>query len=66
MATIEEREAPMNVGRVVRVIGPVIDVEFAPESMPAIYNALRIDAESPVGPVRLIALDRRGPAAPRG
>ncbi|MCX8006566.1 MAG: F0F1 ATP synthase subunit beta [Coriobacteriia bacterium] len=45
----------MNVGRVVRVIGPVIDVEFAPESIPAIYNALKIDAESPIGRIRLVA-----------
>jgi F-type H+-transporting ATPase subunit beta len=27
-------------GRVVRVIGPVVDVEFGRESMPALYNAL--------------------------
>ncbi|MDI6712096.1 MAG: F0F1 ATP synthase subunit beta [Anaerosomatales bacterium] len=55
MATSKEKEAPMNVGRVVRVIGPVIDVEFAPESIPAIYNALKIDAESPIGRVSLVA-----------
>jgi len=45
MATIKEKEAPMNVGRIVRVIGPVIDVEFAPDAIPAIYNALRITSE---------------------
>ena len=28
-------------GRVVQVIGPVIDIEF-PEGLPAIYNAVRI------------------------
>ena len=38
-----------------RVIGPVIDVEFAAESMPAIYNALTIEAETPIGPVSVIA-----------
>jgi F-type H+/Na+-transporting ATPase subunit beta len=31
-----------NVGRVVAVIGPVIDVEFESGHLPAIYNALRI------------------------
>jgi F-type H+-transporting ATPase subunit beta len=31
------------VGRVARVIGPVVDVEFASEQMPAIYNALHVD-----------------------
>ena len=30
-------------GRVVRVIGPVVDVEFAPEEMPRVYNALTVD-----------------------
>jgi F-type H+-transporting ATPase subunit beta len=31
------------VGRVVRVIGPVVDVEFPVDSMPDIYNALHVD-----------------------
>ncbi len=35
--------AERNVGKVVQVIGPVIDVEFDPERMPELYNALRID-----------------------
>src|SRR5579875_2589623 len=30
-------------GRVVRVIGPVVDVEFAPDTMPDIYNALTLE-----------------------
>jgi F-type H+/Na+-transporting ATPase subunit beta len=30
-------------GRVVRVIGPVVDVEFAPDEMPEIFNALEVD-----------------------
>ncbi len=30
-------------GRVARVIGPVVDVEFAPDSMPEIYNALTVE-----------------------
>ncbi|MCI0435889.1 MAG: F0F1 ATP synthase subunit beta, partial [Gemmatimonadetes bacterium] len=29
-------------GRVVQVIGPVLDVEFAAENLPGIYNALRV------------------------
>ncbi|MDP9167273.1 MAG: F0F1 ATP synthase subunit beta [Actinomycetota bacterium] len=36
---------PGGVGRVARVIGPVVDVEFAPDTMPAIYNALHVDRE---------------------
>jgi F-type H+/Na+-transporting ATPase subunit beta len=31
------------VGRVARVIGPVVDVEFAPGEMPEIFNALHVD-----------------------
>ena len=30
-------------GRVARVIGPVVDIEFPADSMPAIFNALNID-----------------------
>ncbi|HVU75197.1 MAG TPA: F0F1 ATP synthase subunit beta [Mycobacteriales bacterium] len=30
-------------GRVVRVIGPVVDVEFAADEMPEIFNALSVD-----------------------
>jgi F-type H+/Na+-transporting ATPase subunit beta len=35
-------QAP-NVGRVARVTGPVVDVEFGTELMPEIYNALHVD-----------------------
>jgi F-type H+-transporting ATPase subunit beta len=31
------------VGRVVRVIGPVVDVEFPRDAMPSVYNALKVD-----------------------
>lgn len=31
------------VGRVVRVIGPVVDVEFPRDAMPEIFNALKVD-----------------------
>jgi F-type H+-transporting ATPase subunit beta len=30
-------------GRVARVIGPVVDIEFASDEMPAIYNKLEVD-----------------------
>ncbi|MBI4051788.1 MAG: F0F1 ATP synthase subunit beta, partial [Elusimicrobia bacterium] len=32
----------MNVGKVVQVVGPVLDVEFPSGTLPAIYNALKI------------------------
>src|SRR5919107_5297969 len=45
-ATIDENttdETTASVGRIARVIGPVVDVEFPPDSMPEIYNALKVD-----------------------
>ncbi|PYS95658.1 MAG: F0F1 ATP synthase subunit beta [Acidobacteria bacterium] len=35
----------MNVGKVVQVIGPVVDVEFTEENLPAIHNAVHITSE---------------------
>src|SRR6476659_423971 len=32
----------MNTGRIVQVVGPVVDVEF-PAALPAIYNALSVE-----------------------
>ena len=34
---------PAGTGRVVQVIGPVVDVEFPAEQIPGIYNALHVD-----------------------
>ena len=34
----------MSKGRVVQVIGPVVDVEFPKEGLPKIYNAIRVEA----------------------
>lgn len=36
----------MNTGKIVQVIGPVLDIEFPPEKLPAIYNALKIESET--------------------
>ena len=38
-----------NIGRVIQVIGPVVDIEF-PNGVPAIYNAVNIDQ----GKVRVV------------
>ena len=35
-----------NTGRVLQIIGPVIDVEFLPEHLPSIYNAVSIETEA--------------------
>ncbi|HEX5860987.1 MAG TPA: F0F1 ATP synthase subunit beta, partial [Nocardioides sp.] len=45
-ATINEEKTGKSggaVGRIARVIGPVVDVEFPSDSMPEIYNALSVD-----------------------
>jgi F-type H+-transporting ATPase subunit beta len=45
-ATVTEQDARSHqagVGRVARVIGPVVDIEFPHDSLPAMYNALSID-----------------------
>jgi F-type H+-transporting ATPase subunit beta len=44
-----------NIGTVVQVIGPVLDVEFPPERLPPIYTALRLDDDSGPMPVHLTA-----------
>jgi F-type H+-transporting ATPase subunit beta len=35
----------MNYGKVVQVIGPVVDIEFEPGNLPKIYNAIKIKSE---------------------
>src|SRR5215831_14739917 len=38
-----------NIGKVVQVIGPVLDVEFEAEHLPELYNALDITGKAPDG-----------------
>src|ERR1700710_2810679 len=44
-ATVEETQDQQEggVGRIARVIGPVVDVEFSSEEMPEIFNALHVE-----------------------
>ena len=42
------------IGHIVRIVGPVVDVEFAPGQMPAIYNALTVEANTPIGDVKVL------------
>src|SRR5881396_454805 len=45
-----------SIGKVVQVIGPVLDVEFEPERLPELYNALVIDHPgNGTPPVHLVA-----------
>jgi F-type H+-transporting ATPase subunit beta len=41
--------APTTVGRIVQVIGPVIDVVFENDHLPELYNAVRVDTIAPDG-----------------
>ena len=41
-------------GRIVRVIGAVVDVEFPPDQLPAIYNALTVDATTAAGELHVV------------
>ena len=42
----------MNKGKIVQVVGPVVDVEF-PDKLPRIYNALTVEYKAQNGPVKL-------------
>ena len=45
----------MNIGKVIQVIGPVLDVEFDPENLPDIYNALSVKASQDGQEIDLVA-----------
>jgi F-type H+-transporting ATPase subunit beta len=45
--------ADQKVGKIVQVIGPVLDVEFEAGHLPAIYNALRITSDGQGGAAKL-------------
>ncbi|WP_409362920.1 F0F1 ATP synthase subunit beta [Asanoa ferruginea] len=54
-ATVETETTTAN-GRVVRVIGPVVDAEFPRDAMPEIYNALHVKVELAEG-VKTLTLE---------
>jgi F-type H+-transporting ATPase subunit beta len=43
-------------GRVARVIGPVVDIEFSADSMPSIFNALHVDVTMS-GQTRMLTME---------
>jgi len=48
--------APQTVGRIVQIIGPVVDVEFDTDALPELYNALEIRGKTDAGaPIRVVA-----------
>ena len=44
----------MNTGKIVQIIGAVVDVDFSQAEMPAIYNALTVDYEIDGKPTQLV------------
>jgi len=47
--------APKTVGKIVQVIGPVLDVEFEVDQLPEIYNALEVKGTTDSGdPIRVV------------
>jgi F-type H+/Na+-transporting ATPase subunit beta len=47
----------MNEGRIVQVIGPVVDVEFSGGSIPPVLNALRIPKQTPEGKEEILVCE---------
>ncbi|KAL3648342.1 hypothetical protein CASFOL_007766 [Castilleja foliolosa] len=45
VSTLEKK----NLGRIIQIIGPVLDVAFPPGKMPNIYNALVVKGRDTVG-----------------
>src|SRR5215208_5168834 len=52
-------ETAVATGRVARVIGPVVDVEFPVDAMPEIYNALHVEVSDPAnaGEKKILTLE---------
>ncbi|HEY5087530.1 MAG TPA: F0F1 ATP synthase subunit beta [Gemmatimonadaceae bacterium] len=49
MTSAIETETETHVGKIIQVIGPVLDVEFESDHLPEIYNALRIEGKTQAG-----------------
>ncbi|MFA5866637.1 MAG: F0F1 ATP synthase subunit beta [Actinomycetota bacterium] len=45
----------MNVGKIIQVIGPVVDVQFTPETLPEIYDALEMTVKTNEGEIKIVA-----------
>lgn len=52
--SVESAAAEGATGSIVRVVGPVVDVEFAPDVLPAIHNALTVKADTPLGEIQVV------------
>ena len=57
--------ADKNVGKIVQIIGPVVDVEFEAGHLPEIYNALRIQSDGQGGATRSTSSPRSSSTSAR-
>jgi F-type H+-transporting ATPase subunit beta len=48
-------QAPLKDGRIVAIVGPVVDVEFAPDALPEINTALEFEIETEQGTIVVTA-----------
>ena len=55
--TPESGDTVASTGRVARVIGPVVDVEFPADQMPEIYFALHVDVSVDADTTRTLTLE---------
>jgi F-type H+-transporting ATPase subunit beta len=55
--TPESGDTVASTGRVARVIGPVVDVEFPADQMPEIYYALHVDVSVEADTTRTLTLE---------
>ena len=53
MTAVRESQETTTTGRVVRVTGPVVDVEFGRDAMPELHNALHVGVDLGDSPRRL-------------
>jgi F-type H+-transporting ATPase subunit beta len=55
-ATVDEKKTEAGVGRIARVIGPVVDIEFSVDAMPDMYNKLECELTLS-GETRILSLE---------
>ena len=52
-AALMQMERDKGIGTIVRIVGPVVDVQFS-DRMPNIYTALTVEADTPVGHISTV------------
>ena len=50
----DKKEKKQSIGKIVRIVGAVVDCEFAPNELPSIYNALEVECDTPAGHISCV------------